>query len=73
MTENRCIRIFHSQKAAENAKKAIEAGGFSVYLKEDTFGGFPLSKFNMFRRFRLYVSEKDVNRVAEFLAKKIKK
>ena len=73
MKEPRCIRIFYSERAAENARKAIESGGFQVSVKEDTFGGFPLSKFHMFRRFRLYVQEEDVNKVAEFLARKLKR
>ncbi len=69
----RCIRIFYSQKASTNAKKILEEGGFKVFVKEDKFAGFPLSKFHMFRRFRLYVQEEDINKVGEYLAKKLKK
>lgn len=67
------IRIFRTRKEAERAKKILEKGGFQVSISEDKLFGIPIQRFGVPARFRLMIERKDLEKAAEFLAKKISK
>jgi hypothetical protein len=68
------IRIFKTREDAEWAKKALEEGGILTTISEDKFNNVPIQEFGVQARFRLNVTDnKDLNRAAQFLAKKLRK
>lgn len=67
------IRIFRTREEAERAKNIIESGGFFATISEDKLFGIPIQRFGVPARFRLEVAREDFEKVAEFLAKKLKK
>ena len=67
------IRIFRTRKEAEWAQKILKIGGFESSISEDKLFGIPIQRFGVPARFRLHVEHKDFEKVAEFLAKKLKK
>lgn len=69
-----CIRIFKTREEAQWAKKALEEGGIFATISEDKFNNVPIQKFGVQARFRLHVTDnKDLNRAAQFLARKLKR
>ena len=67
------IRIFRTRREAERAKKILEEGGISAQIHHDKFVDTPIEKYGVPPRFRLMIDKSDLNRAAEFLAKKLKK
>lgn len=68
-----CIRIFRTREEAEWAKKVLEEDGMFATISEDTFNNIPIQDFGVSARFRLKVTDKDLDRAAHFLATKLKK
>ena len=66
------IRIFRTRKEAEWAKKIVESGGFYAWITEDKLFGIPIQRFGVLGRFRLEIDRSDFEKVAKFLAKKLK-
>lgn len=67
------IRIFKTREDAEWAKQALEEGEILTTISEDEFNNVPIQKFGVQARFRLKVTDnKDLNRAAQFLARKLK-
>lgn len=67
------IRIFRTRKEAEWAQKILKRGGFETTISEDKLFGIPIQKFGVPARFRLLIEREDLEKAAEFLAKKLKK
>ena len=67
------IRIFRTRLEAELAQKALKLGGFRTTISEDKLFGIPIQRFGVPARFRLMVEREDFEKVAEFLAGKLKK
>ncbi|OGH16498.1 MAG: hypothetical protein A3C30_04900 [Candidatus Levybacteria bacterium RIFCSPHIGHO2_02_FULL_40_18] len=67
------IRIFRTRKEALWAQKILEKGGFKTTISEDKLFGIPIQRFGVPARFRLLIERADLEKAAEFLAKKIKK
>jgi len=69
-----CIRIFKTSEDAAWAKKTLEEGGIFTTISEDKFNNVPIQEFGVQARFRLEViDDKDLNRAAQFLARKLRK
>jgi len=73
MKEPRCIRIFKTRQEASFAKNVLKEISIESYFKEDKFRELTLKDLGMESRFRLYISQDDINKAAQFLAKKIKR
>ena len=73
MKEPRTIRYFSNEEKANNACKLLKDVGFECYVSEDKFGTITLDKLGFPLRFRLYVEREDIKKIAEFLAKRIKR
>lgn len=56
----------------EWAKKVLEEARIFATISEDKFNNVPIQKFGVPARFRLHISDSDLNRPAHFLAKKLK-
>ena len=67
------IRIFRTRKEAEWAKEILKKDGFKTNISEDKLFGIPIQKFGVSARFRLLIERHDLERAAEFLAKKLRK
>jgi len=67
------LRYFKTRKNADAALSEIRKIGFKGQVIEDEFLGFPLSYFKVPRRFKLLVDRTDYFKIAETLAKKLKK
>jgi hypothetical protein len=67
------IRIFRTRREAEVAQKALNEGGFRAEISEDKLFGIPIQRFGVPARLRLMVERRDFEKVAEFLAGKLKK
>lgn len=65
------IRIFRTRKEAERAQKILKEGGFETKISEDKLFGIPIQRFGVPARFRLLIEGKDLERAAEYLAKKL--
>ena len=66
------IRIFRTRKEAERAKEILKDGGFKTTISEDKLFGISIQRFGVPARFRLLIERKDLEKAAEFLAKKLK-
>lgn len=73
MEEPRCIRYFNNLNKAEFARDTLIKEGFEAYITEDKFGILTLDKLGFPLRFRLYVERRDIKKIAEVLAKKLRK
>jgi hypothetical protein len=73
MNEPLCIRYFYNESKANSACEFLKNEGFECYVSEDKFEKLTLDKVGMRRRFRLNVERTDVYKIAEVLAKKMKK
>lgn len=73
MREPRTIRYFYNKEIADKACKFLKKEGFDCFINEDMFEKLTLDKVGMRRRFRLYVERDDINKIAEILARKVKK
>lgn len=71
--EPRCIRYFYNEDNANLACKYLKKEGFDCYISEDKFEMLTLDKFGMRRRFRLMVERGDIYKIAEVLAKRVRK
>lgn len=71
MKRSRCIRIFHTKQAAQRAKMILELGGIEAKVREDGFGTLTLTDLGIRPRFRLYISQEDIEPAAELLRKKL--
>lgn len=67
------IRIFRTRQEAEWAQKILKKGGFESWIKEDKLFGIPIQRFGVPARFRLEAAREVYEKVAEFLAQKLKK
>jgi hypothetical protein len=67
------IRIFRTRTEAERAQDVLAEGGFKSVISEDKIFGIPIQKLGVPARFRLMVAREDYEKIAEFLAGKIKK
>ena len=67
------IRIFRTRREVELAQEALKEGGFKTTISEDKLFGIPIQRFGVPARFRLMIERKDLEKAAEFLAKKLKK
>ena len=67
------IRIFRTKVEAEFARQILEEEGFKTSVSQDNLFGIPIEVFGVPARFRLMVEQKDFERVAEFLARKLNK
>ena len=73
MKEPRAIRFFYNKNNADSACGLLKKNGFDCYITEDKFEKLTLDKLGMRRRYRLYIEMNDINKIAEVLAKKLKK
>ena len=67
------IRIFRIRREAELAQEALKEGGFRTSISEDKLFGIPIQRFGVSARFRLMIERQDLEKAAEFLAKKLKR
>ncbi len=67
------IRIFRTRREAQEAEEILNKGGFHTVISEDKLFGIPIQRYGVPARFRLHVEHRDFKKVAEFLAKKLKK
>lgn len=73
MNEPRCIRYFYNETKANSACKFLKEEGFECDVVEDKFEKLTLDRVGMRRRFRLNVERTDIYKIAEVLARKMRK
>lgn len=73
MKEPRCIRYFSDFSKDEMACDLLLKEGFDVELQEKKVGSVTLDRNGLPLKYLLYVERADINRIAKYLAFKIKK
>lgn len=72
MKEPVVLRYFYDEEKAKEACQIVMSNEFECELLEDKFNDTSFDKFGMRRRFKVMVELKDYNKIAEFLAKKLR-
>lgn len=67
------LRFFYDEEKARKAVELVRAEGFACELIEDKFNETSFDKFGMRRRFKIVVELADYNKVAQVLAKKLRR
>lgn len=68
-----CIRYFRTRQKAEFACELLKKEGFECEVDYDKFLNDPISKYGVPDRFKLMVNDSDYFKIADALAKKVKK
>lgn len=67
------LRYFYDEEKAKKAVEIIKKEGFSCEFVEDKFNETSFDRFGMKRRFKIMVIENDYFKIAEVLAKKLRR